>query len=288
MVLLLSSCTFDEEPPDYYIEALRPALFFGVPLRFETGQATVWFQTAKMPGPLSPSIKVVAWSNEGGNIFDETLGDTTLDTPEEGKHTQRWFGPVVPPASLAFNNVGIELLPMVPYVAHMGPLSGAMSCEIHVLGPGLLGCAEWIDAVLQGLVQCRDLLSALISCHEFGQGAVRPMVIIAGLAQRQNIMPDTRPVQFIQFGTDLVIYQGDDLTWWYEDLSLSDFSLAQSKGEAHGPFATPEAAARDAATRLDLPIVFMRGGPSVTAPDSDAGRAEQALRDAMLERAQAR
>lgn len=279
VLLLSSSCTFDDEPPDYYVEAVRPDLYFGVPLSFETGQATVWLQTAKVPGPLSPSIRVVTWSNEGGNIFDETLGNTTLDTPEEGKHTQRWFGPVVPPASLAFDNIGVELLPTVPYVAHMGPLRGALSCEIHVLGPGLLGCEEWVDAVLQGLVQCSDLLSALIPCHEFGQGAVRPRVIIAGLAQRQNAMPDKRPVQFIQFGTELVIYQIEDMTWWYEDLS---------QREAHGPFSTPEAAARDAATHLDLPSGITGGGRSVTTPDSEAGRAEQALHEAMLERAQAR
>jgi hypothetical protein len=260
-----------------------------VPLRFETDQATVWFQTAKLSGPLSLSIRVVTWSNEGGNIFDETLGDTSIDTPEEGKYAERWFGPVVPPASLAFDNIGIELLPMIPYVAHMGPLQGALSCEIQVLGPGLLGCAEWIDAVLQQMVQCRDLLSALIPCHEFGQGAVRPMVIIAGLARRQNAMSDKRPVQFIQFGTDLVIYQVEDMTWWYEALSPSALSVGRPfTAVAHGPFSAPEAAARDAATHLDLPSGIMRGGPSVTTPDSDAGRAEQALRAAMLERAQAR
>lgn len=120
-----------------------------------------------------------------------------------------------------------------------------------------------------------------------------PHGAIAGLAQRQNAMPDTRPVQYIQFGTELVIYQVDDLTWWYKDLSPSDFGLDRSfrgyeKREAHGPFSTPETAAHDAATRLDLPSALMRGGPLVTAPDSDAGRAEQALRDAMIERVKAR
>lgn len=291
LLAILPACEFDDEPPDYYVEALRPDLFFVVPLPYQASAATVSFDTAKVEAPArAPAIEVVSWANEGGSIFDETLGELTLDTPREGKYVMKWLGPVAPPASTVFDKVGVALPALYQFVAYPAPLYGAEYCEISVLGPGVVGCGDWIDAVLQMLVQCRDLLGKVISCHEFGAGALRPAVSVGAISKDHPYAMSGPPIQFLQIATHVLIYQARDGRWWYKALAPEDFSRVRpfaglEEREAHGPFATPEQAGQGAAAHIDVPLSAIPSGISEVAPESDMGRAEAALLTALRERA---
>lgn len=138
VLMLVPACEFSDEPPDYYVEALQPDISFVIPLPYQASAATVSFETAKVEAPArAPSINVVSWANEGGNIFDESLGNITLDTPREGKYVMSWSTAVVPPASTVFDKIGIALPALYRFVAYLAPLYGAQYCEISMLGPGV-------------------------------------------------------------------------------------------------------------------------------------------------------
>lgn len=283
------ACEFPDEPPDYYVESLQPDFFFVINLAYQASAATLWFATAKVQAPAgsAPTVDVVSWANEGGSLFDETLGESSLDAPEEGKHVMKWRGPVIPPpGSVVFDKIGVAMPAFLRFVAYPAPLYGGAYCQISIFGPGVLGCGEWIDAVLQSLVQCRDLLGTFIPCHEFGAGALRPAVTVGAISKDQPYAMSEQPVQFLQIATHLLIYQARDKQWWYKQLVPEDFSFARpfaglEARQAHGPFATPEEAGRDAALHVELPLNALVPGLSTVSPESEMGRAERALYEAL-------
>ena len=131
--LLLLGCIGLDDDPEVYVEALKPDLYFVVSLQADLAAALVLFRTTKpnIPTSMPSEIRVLSWANEGGNIYDGTLGDTTLSTPKERKGLWLWAGDVIFPSGPfgqgGADKVGIELrtfLPVVGYSTH--PLTGGM------------------------------------------------------------------------------------------------------------------------------------------------------------------
>jgi hypothetical protein len=53
------------------VEALRPDLYFVVPLAARATAATVFFATTKQRGPGLPvNVRVLSWVGQDGNIYD--------------------------------------------------------------------------------------------------------------------------------------------------------------------------------------------------------------------------
>lgn len=146
---LLSGCTFDEDP-GLYIETLKPDLFFALPMLPGTPAANIWFTTIRPKTPTLPvNIRVLTWSNEGGSIFNDTLGDVTLDSPVQDGKLLRWSGAAGFPASGVADKIAVELRTFLPIAAFSGrPLDGTY-CEVEFDGRGILACGEWIEAFIR-------------------------------------------------------------------------------------------------------------------------------------------
>lgn len=103
-LLMCASCTTFDDAPDAYVRVSRPDLYFVVPMPVQATAALVGFNTANPTNPpMSLTIRVVTWANEGGNIFDDTLGEVELDSPVESGKLLRWNGTALPPPDSSFD-----------------------------------------------------------------------------------------------------------------------------------------------------------------------------------------
>lgn len=196
------------------------------------------------------NVRVLTWSRDGGNLFEDTLGDITLDNPVERKKTLRWGSAVVPPASGAFDKIGVELRTFLPAVAYEPPPQHGAYALVEYDGRGILDYGEWIHAVLQLWVQCRGELFQLIDCHGLHY-VIAPAVEVIGLSQARR-MAD----KVLRYYMAPHMYMvGDANGWRWREPAPGEYGRWQEI-DAHptrGPFATAEEALRDAVAALGMP-----------------------------------
>ncbi|ACY19134.1 hypothetical protein [Haliangium ochraceum] len=250
-VLVWSACTALDQDPDYYIEPLRPDVYFALELPHQTAFASVRFQTTETLA--SQRLRVITWANEGGNIYDHTLGETTLSGPTEANGLWQWTGGAVPPPGSAFDKIGLQLLTPLHYVAFRAvPTTGAYAL-VDFAGAGITYIGEWLEAILQLWVQCRGVVQQLEPCHGLSY-VLAPAVQIYAIAPGVTVTTTDSPKHFAYMLTPNLYLKETPNGWLYRAPAPGEYANWKPI-DAHptrGPFDTADAAVRDAARTLGL------------------------------------
>lgn len=266
--LLFGACTFDEDP-EFFIDNMRPDLYFALEQPEGAIAASVAFVTKARPGPITMplNIRVLAWTDEGDNIYNDSLQDTLLDTPTERKGLLQWSGTVAFPIGRLPGDqpsakwIGVELRTFLPIVAFNGPPQAGQFCEADFMGAGITGCGPWFQVYLNLWAVCRGVVGQLVDCHGL-QYSLLPSIYVRGIGKtpgKAMSLPAPEQPEYFLYTSDLYLYRDTD-GWRYKALGPADFlPQATSKfadrvaeRESFGPFATSEEAARAAVAELGL------------------------------------
>jgi hypothetical protein len=266
------------------VQGLRPDLYFVIELATQATTATVFMATSKPRSPgASVAVRVVSWANEGGNIFDDSLGDAMLENPTDAGQYLRWSGFVAPPFMSSFDKVAVELDPLLDFSAYDPPPQTGGYALIDFTGFGVGEQGEWISAVLNLWVQCRGKVGQVIPCHGLSY-VVAPEIALGFLAQRAYLgleEQDMHNDELTHFASPQ-LYLGRTLDGWrYRAPAPGEYARWRPLEElpTHGPFASAEDAARDAVVMLNLrPGVWL---DAAEAMGGQIGQALAAVRDAL-------
>lgn len=277
LLAVAASCESLDSTPEFYVQSLRPNLYYVIELAYNVHTATVFFTTAKSRTPLvAENIRVISWANEGGNIYDDTLGDVTLDSPADAGSFLRWSGLVAPPYDSDFDKIGIELRTLLDMVAYDPvPQTGAYA-EVDFMGAGIVGYGEWIEAILQLWVQCRGVVGQQIPCHGLHY-VVAPEIFIGFMPRRvqENMANINDTTELTHFASPHLYLGLAPDGWRYRAPAPGEYSRWQplEAYPTYGPFASAEEAARDAAATLDLRPGMWQHMAETIGLDSQLGRA---------------
>lgn len=263
MAILLTSCSvIDDDPPDTWIEATVPDLFFIAPLKPRTGSANVVFATAPLDRSMLPpdfTIRVASLDGEGSNYYDDSLEYGELKTPVEGEERWLWSGsvPILPTQEPVF--AGVQISGM-PYQATRSTPLAHKYCMIDLLGSGAYDCGPWADVIFHNRVLCRGIVGQMIGCHGLGFEIV-PDILVFGIAQRDPWLGGRVAAKLKNGEYHYMVIPGATFTMDETGWSYQPHGIVTRRGEparepppVFGPFATPEDAARDARERLGLNI----------------------------------
>jgi hypothetical protein len=268
-------CDPFDTSPDFYVQALKPDLYYAWELPSGARATNIFFATTKPAYPaLPPEVMVVTWAWPGGNIYDDSLAETTLK-PTEREKTLLFSGSVAFPAAGYAEAIGVELRTFLYNVAYQAPSHVGQYCDVDVMGPGILDCGPWINAIVSLWVQCHGIVGQLIPCQELGFVLV-PKIHTIGV-QTEGPMADENPKEYLFLDMpELFMYARPD-GWWYRAPDRSRKGSAIMQG-GYGPFATAEDAARDAASRWDLSEGNWDDLLEIVGAESELGRAAAVLR----------
>lgn len=161
-LILLTGC--DHEPtPSWYVQGLKPDMYFVIQLTRQARTVNVSWTSTKPTGDTLPvEARVITWANDGGNLYDETLGDATL-TPVDTGDFYTFSGSVVHPL-FDVDQVGIEMRSFLNYVGFRAPPLAGGYCDVEFSGRGITECGPWFHALLQLWAQCRGVVGQLVPC----------------------------------------------------------------------------------------------------------------------------
>jgi hypothetical protein len=261
--MILSACVAFDDEPETYVQALKPDLYYVVGLTYPSSAVSVMFRTAKPRGQTLPvNVRLLAWANEGGNIYDGSLGDTTLDSPAEGERLLTWTGAAVVPEGLmpgaaTADKIGVELRTFLPVVAYEpAPQTGGYA-EVEFMGAGITATGSWIDALLQLWVKCLGDVGQLVACHSLHY-VVAPWIFVQGVAPTQGVddVSEHAPKSFHYLMFPEVLIFNEGTAWWFQDIrelyGRPGMRELLKEHPRFGPFETPEDVARAASEQLGL------------------------------------
>ena len=276
IIMFAAACDPFDDNPDWYVQGLKPDLYYVREVPSGARAASVWFTTTKPKGQTLPiNVDMVTWSWPGGNIYDDTLGHTRLEPIDKGNGQLRFSGIAVFPP-FGGEAIGVEIRTFLDYVAYEAPPQTGGYCDVDIMGPGILDCGEWIHAILQLWVQCRGIVGQLVPCEKL-QSVLVPKIHTVGVRTDD---PMATEYPFLD-SPHLLLYAGPD--GWRYRAPILGFRRNVGPTAAYGPFPTAEDAALDAVTVLGLPsgddswseVVEMAGA------DTDIGRAAALLHDVL-------
>lgn len=274
---ILSGCDPFDESPEWYVQGLKPDLYYTWEIPQGAVAATVWFVTTKPAGPTLPiEARVLTWLWPGGNIYDDSLADTTLK-PTEREESLLFSGSVLFPPGGA-QAIGVELRTFLSNVAWNAPLQSGGYCDVDTMGAGILNCGEWIEAVLRLWAQCRGVVGQLVRCDS-QHSVLVPRIHLVGVRTEGPTMAEVSPREYPFLDTPELLLYATGEGWWYRaDHRRFRSSSSSSPAAARGPFVTAEEAARDASERMPLPPRFWDDVLEVAGANSELGRAAATLR----------
>lgn len=217
---------------------------------------------------------MITWANEGGNLYDETLGDATL-TPVDTGDFCTFSGSVVHPL-FDVDQVGIELRSFLNYIGFRAPPLAGGYCDVEFSGRGIAECGPWFHALLQLWAQCRGVVGQLVPCS--GQTfVIVPQVWVSGIGQVSWAMADGDPTLYpFAYTPELYLYADPD-GWRYKPVHAFGNRAVLEATPARGPFTTAEEAAVAAAAEINVSMETWRALARMEG-DSELGRAAALLR----------
>lgn len=279
--LILCSCTILDDPPDAYVEALKPDLYYTAELTYPAVDASVFFSTAIVKDPpMDVDVVVLTWQGRGGSLFDDTLGDATLHSPQRRANTWRWSGAVERPfAFSSFDRIGVELRTFIPVVAYEIGLPFGIYCEVELDGAGILDCGSWIDAASRLWIKCLGDVGQLVPCL-LPNTLLAPAISILVLPVPETgaDMPAAIPRGYYLISPELYIAEMEQ-GWIYRAPVPGEYGKWQpiDAHPTYGPFPTAEEALRDAIDKLDLSRVPWEDWAEAFGEDKALGRAARAM-----------